>query len=107
MADISPDSERNRLISVHERMAERAAGELEDALRLADLPPLVSLSPSNATGHVIGGHVQIGGANAQTVIAIAQFIRAHAVCIGRVVATGAGEDDEARVIPGLVVRALP
>lgn len=101
------DAEHDRLITVHEQMAARAADALVDALRLAGLPPLVSLSPDCATGLANGGHVQLGGANAQTVMAIAQFIRAHAVCTRRILPGTADETDESRVISGHVVRALP
>ncbi|MDH6578615.1 hypothetical protein [Kitasatospora sp. MAP5-34] len=79
------ESERGRLISRHRTMAEEAADALMAALRLAGLPPLVSLSPVYATGHEYGGHVALGGANARTVMAIAQYIAEHAECHGRIV----------------------
>ncbi|MDH6579494.1 hypothetical protein [Kitasatospora sp. MAP5-34] len=79
------ESERGRLISRHRTMAEEAADALMAALRLADLPPLVSLSPVYATGHEYGGHVALGGANARTVMAIAQYIAEHAECTGRII----------------------
>ncbi len=100
------ESDRGRLISTHLRMAERAASELEDALRLAGLPSLVSLSPASATGMPKGGHVDLGGANAHTVMAIARYIRAHAVCVGRVVTGDVDGGDGSRVFPARAVRVL-
>jgi hypothetical protein len=100
-------TDRGRLIGTHQQMAEKAAEALEDALKLAGLPQLVSLSPAgSATGMINGGHVQLGGANAHTVMAIARYIRAHAVCEGRIIGGEADEADGPRVIPGQVVRVL-
>ena len=101
------ETDRGRLISTHQQMAEKAAEALEDALRLAGLPKLVSLSPAgSATGMVNGGHVALGGANAHTVMAIARYIRAHAVCEGRIIGGEVDEVDGSRVIPGQVVQVL-
>lgn len=79
------ETDRGRMISRHQIMAEQAADALEAALKLAGLPPLVSLSPLMTTGHPDGGHVEIGGANAHTVMAIARYIAEHAECHGRVI----------------------
>ncbi|WP_035804416.1 hypothetical protein [Kitasatospora mediocidica] len=65
--------------------AERAVAAMVDALALAGLPPLVSLTAGRITLFAEGVHVEIGGCNVRTLQAIADHIAAHAGCLGRVV----------------------
>lgn len=64
--------------------AERAVDALADALALNGLPPLVGLEGCLITLLPHGAHVQLGGCNVRTVQALADFLKAHARCSGRV-----------------------
>lgn len=65
--------------------AEQAVDAMVDALALAGLPPLLSLAAGRISLLPEGVHVEIGGCNVRTLQAIADYIAAHAACLGRVV----------------------
>ncbi|MDH6114491.1 hypothetical protein P3T36_000891 [Kitasatospora sp. MAP12-15] len=64
--------------------AQRAVDALVDALQLNGLPPLPGLEGGRVTLHPRGVHIEIGGCNVRTVQAIADFLKDHARCSGRV-----------------------
>ncbi|MDH6131374.1 hypothetical protein P3T37_000743 [Kitasatospora sp. MAA4] len=72
--------------------AQRAVGALVDALELNGLPPLPGLEGGRVTVSPYGVHIEIGGCNVRTVQAIADCLKDHACCSGR-------------VLPGTVVSA--
>ncbi|WP_429216451.1 hypothetical protein [Kitasatospora sp. MAP12-9] len=63
----------------------RAIRSLVQGLDLAGLPQLITLEGEMATGTPYGGHVQLGGANARVVQALADFLLTHAHCTGRII----------------------
>ncbi|MGW4811372.1 hypothetical protein ACWEPB_06930 [Kitasatospora cineracea] len=88
--------------------AEEAAQALETALRVAGLPPLVSLSPVYAASGLPGGaHVHIGGCSARTARALADALTEYARLTGRLI-DGDSRRFMARVLAEHgVVPALP
>ena len=78
-----------RMIREHQEAAVQAVRSLVDALELDGLPPLIALEGEMVTGTPRGVHVEIGGCNARVVQAIADCLKDHACCSGRVV-PGAG-----------------
>ncbi|WP_329565364.1 hypothetical protein [Kitasatospora sp. NBC_01266] len=73
----------------HQRMArelrawaEASVQKLEDAFALAELPPLVGAGRITITPE--GIHVELGGVSVRTVLALSDFVLAHARCLGRV-----------------------
>lgn len=65
--------------------AERAVRALVDALSLAGLPPLLGLEGGRITLTDHGVHIELGGCNVRTLLAIAQYLTDHAACAGRVI----------------------
>lgn len=65
--------------------AQRAVDALVDGLRLNSLPALPGLEGGRVTLTPHGVHIEIGGCNVRAVQAIADFLRDHARCSGRVV----------------------
>ncbi|AUY51407.1 hypothetical protein [Streptomyces sp. CB01881] len=86
MTELETEAERLR----HHRVeAEEATEALETAIKVAGLPPLVSLSPVYAaSGLPDGAHVHIGGCSATTALALADVLTEYARLTGRLIDGG-------------------
>ncbi|MDH6115705.1 hypothetical protein [Kitasatospora sp. GAS204B] len=62
--------------------AEAALDQLDDAFKVAELPPLLGVRITTLMRE--GVHVELGGCNIRTVQALTAFVLAHARCLGRV-----------------------
>lgn len=83
MAEVEREAERLREFRAE---AEEAAEALETAIRVAGLPPLISLSPVyGARGLPEGAHVHIGGCSAHTARALADVLTEYARLTGRLI----------------------
>ncbi|KJS53433.1 hypothetical protein VM98_25285 [Streptomyces rubellomurinus subsp. indigoferus] len=66
--------------------AEAAADAVETAWRIAGLPSTPNVMPIvQGRGLPKGPHVSLGGCHAQTALALARYLTAHARCTGRLV----------------------
>ena len=79
------ESQDDRMLRELRKAAGRTVTAMVDALALAGLPPLPSLSGGRVTIMEHGLHIEIGGCNIRTLQAIADHIEAHAGCMGRVI----------------------
>jgi hypothetical protein len=82
--DARLETEEQRITRELRALAEEAVRALEDALRVAGLPPLPSLAAGRITITEHGVHIHLGGCNPRTMVRLAQWIRAHARCTGRI-----------------------
>ncbi|MER7756943.1 hypothetical protein [Kitasatospora sp. NPDC097643] len=105
MGGLETEAERLRHFRAE---AEEAAEALETAIRVAGLPPLISLSPVYAaTGLPDGAHVHIGGCSAHTARALADCLTEFARLTGRLI-DGESRRFAARVLADSGVQpALP
>lgn len=66
--------------------AEAAADAVETAWRIAGLPSAPDVMPIvRGRGVAEGPHVSLGGCHARTALALADYLKAHARCTGRLV----------------------
>ncbi|MFI9275110.1 hypothetical protein ACIGXM_31015 [Kitasatospora sp. NPDC052896] len=80
-----PDTTQLRQELDHRAEAELAVRTLVRALEVAGLPPLVGLEAFRITNTRHGAHVELGGCGARTLLAIAEYLLAHALCVARVI----------------------
>ncbi|KIQ63108.1 hypothetical protein TR51_30455 [Kitasatospora griseola] len=97
MTEVERETDRLRQFRAE---AEEAAEALETAIKVAGLPPLVSLSPVYAASALpAGAHVHIGGCSARTARALADVLTEYARLTGRLI------DGDARRVMARVLTA--
>jgi hypothetical protein len=82
--DMRLETEEQRAVRELRSLAEMAVQRLEGALRAAGLPVLPSLAAGRITVTADGVHIHLGGCNPRTMVALADWIEAHARCTGRI-----------------------
>jgi hypothetical protein len=88
--DTRLETEEQRMVRELREWAEDAVQRLENALAVAGLPVLPSLSAGRITITPDGGvHVQLGGCSPRALFRLADWIEAHARCAGRIVPSAA------------------
>jgi hypothetical protein len=80
-----PDTAQHRQELNHRAEAELAVRTFVRALETAELPPLVGLEAYRITSTRLGAHIELGGCGARTLLAIAEHLLAHTLCLGRVI----------------------
>ncbi|MFE0462266.1 hypothetical protein ACFW1A_23740 [Kitasatospora sp. NPDC058965] len=82
--DMRLETQEQRRIREFRELAEYAVQRLEGALRISGLPFLPSLAAGRITITEYGAHINLGGCNPHTMLALADWVEAHARCTGRI-----------------------